>query len=64
MKPVIIRKNNIQIQGVTGRAVDPKEVTQMMIDRMPKSGGWLIRPPHKWVIASPNLAPATDLLIL
>ena len=42
MKPVIIRKNNIQIQGVTGRAVDPKEVTQMMIDRMPKSGGILL----------------------
>jgi len=39
MKTIIIHKNNIQIQGVTGRKVDPKEVTQMMIDRMPKSGG-------------------------
>jgi hypothetical protein len=36
MKTVIIRKNNIQIQGV--REVDLKEV-QRKLDRLPKSGG-------------------------
>jgi translation initiation factor 1 (eIF-1/SUI1) len=41
MRTVVIRKNNVNIQGVTGGSVDLKEL-QKEIKRLPKSGGTIL----------------------
>jgi hypothetical protein len=41
MKQVAIRKNNANIQGVTGGSVDYKKL-QKEINRLPKSGGRIV----------------------
>jgi hypothetical protein len=41
MRTVVIRKNNANIQGVTGGSVDYKKL-QKEIKRLPKSGGRIL----------------------
>jgi hypothetical protein len=41
MRTVVIRKNNITVQGVTGSSVDLKEL-QKKINKLPKSGGRIL----------------------